>query len=617
MVTALKLKLQALSSIALGLCQDVSISIEVDPDQWRWDPVRRVLKISQKDLEEKSIEYCATLIVREIGHLHICRSYLFKVDFPSMIALQYLLDRADSMRCVNWMIQRYPGVEDWVNAAMEELQPVLPMMPPFLQFAESLSDMNRAHPFLSESVVEALREVVDSYIEYIEIYPNRNQYIVGADATEMDPNLEIDPSDFLRSSYEFKVKPSLYLFQQMPSPREQLVQLFAAEAFYLFEDEILPTALRLYEESIDDISALLNHQKNASTARQALQDGEDIESLIRAMKKDAYDQPSPPQKSSLLRDLSISLFDRMLEQKYPKKLMSKADLVDGLTDIDELDDAHQELDEPHQPVELLISEYDQQYEKISYQVDLLIRKFEELLTPKQKIRQKSGYPTGNQIDLKRLMHFDADPRTYHLIWSRKNIPHRRNLAVLLLVDLSGSMRGEKVESAILGTILLAETLSKMKINFAVFGFQDQLIPLIAFQQGMDDVGKSNLLEMENEVHGNRPFGNNEPSYNDDGPCLAQAAELLLQQAASERYLLVVSDGLPEGRHSSKDDLRHAIEEIQKEQLIHLMALGLGSRTEHVLDYYAPMAIANVPIEEFSSEISKLLERMILGRGEGE
>jgi hypothetical protein len=615
---ALKLKLQALSSIALGLCQDVSISIEVDPDQWRWDPVRRVLKISQKDLEEKSIEYCATLIVREIGHLHICRSYLFKVDFPSMIALQYLLDRADSMRCVNWMVQRYPGVEDWVNAAMAELQPVLPMMPPFLQFAESLSDMNRAHPFLSESVVEALHEVVDSYIEYIEIYPNRNQYIVGADPAEIDPNLEIEPSDFLRSSYEFKVKPSLYLFQQMPSPREQLVQLFAAEAFYLFEVEILPTALKLYEESIDDLSALLNHQKNASTARQALQDGDDIESLIREMKKDAYDQPNPPQKSSLLRDLSISLFDRMLEQKYPKKLMSKSDLVDGLEDVDEPVDPHQELAQPNQPVELLISEYDQQYEKISYQVDLLIRKFEELLTPKQKIRQKSGYPTGNQIDLKRLMHFDADPRTYHLIWSRKNIPHRRNLAVLLLVDLSGSMRGEKVDSAILGTILLAETLSKMKINFAVFGFQDQLIPLIAFQQGMDDVGKSNLLEMENEVHGNRPFGNNEPSYNDDGPCLAQAAELLLQQAASERYLLVVSDGLPEGRSSSKDDLRNAIEAIQKEQLINLMALGLGPRTEHVLDYYAPMAIANVPIEAFSWEISRLLERMILGRGdEGE
>jgi hypothetical protein len=34
-----------------------------------------------------------------------------------------------------------------------------------------------------------------------------------------------------------------------------------------------------------------------------------------------------------------------------------------------------------------------------------------------------------------------------------------------------------------------------------------------------------------------------------------------------------------------------------------------------LDYYAPMAIANVPIEEFSWEISRLLGKMILGEGE--
>ncbi len=616
---ALQLKLQALSSIALGLCHDVSISIEVDPTQWHWDPVRRVLKIYQQDLVEKSIEYCATVIAREIAHLHISRSYLFKVDFPSMTALQYLLDRIDSPRCLNWMMHRYPGVVDWRKISMDETEPVDPSLPEFLQFAEGLSDLNRLHQFLSEDVIEAIREVYDSYLEYIEIIPNRNRYIQGqaiGDGNDLDPNLEIESSDYLRSLYEFQVKPSLYLFQQIPSPREQLVQLFAAEALYLFQDEILPTALALYEKSIDEISALLNQQKNASEARQALQNGDDLDALMKEMQKQAQDHQMPMQKSSLLRDLAKSVFDRMLEQQKPKRLMSKSDQIE-----DALDDEQDQLDETQAPLDvntnaqLQQSDYDLQYQKIAAQVDHMLQKFEELLAPKQKIKQKSGYPTGHQIDLKRLMHFDADPSTYHLIWTRKNIPNRRSLAVLLLVDLSGSMRGEKVESAILGTILLAETLSRMRINFAVFGFQDQLIPLIDFQQGMDDLGKANLLEMELEVHGNRPFGNNEPTYNDDGPCLAQSAELLLAQSASERYLVVVSDGLPEGRSSNKEDLKHTIEMIQNEQLIHLMALGLGPRTEHVLDYYAPMAIANVPIEEFSWEISRLLGKMILGLDE--
>ena len=175
------------------------------------------------------------------------------------------------------------------------------------------------------------------------------------------------------------------------------------------------------------------------------------------------------------------------------------------------------------------------------------------------------------------------------------------------------MRGEKVQAATLGTILLAETLTRLSVPFSILGFQDVIIPLVGFDERLDFIAQEAICSIAEEVGGVRPGGNNQPRYNDDGPCLLEAAGLLSQQSASERVLIVVSDGLPEGRHSGPDTLRAAIRMLREQKKeLQLIALGLGPYTDHVNDFY-PEAIANVPVEEFSVEISALLERALLSR----
>ena len=117
--------------------------------------------------------------------------------------------------------------------------------------------------------------------------------------------------------------------------------------------------------------------------------------------------------------------------------------------------------------------------------------------------------------------------------------------------------------------------------------------------------------MPQEVNDSRPDGHNHSRYNDDGPCVLEAAERLLAQAAHDRILMVISDGLPEGRRSDENDLRRAIATLCEEPGLSLIGIGLGPQTEHVTQYY-PDAVANVPVPELAAQLGELLERVLVG-----
>ncbi len=77
-------------------------------------------------------------------------------------------------------------------------------------------------------------------------------------------------------------------------------------------------------------------------------------------------------------------------------------------------------------------------------------------------------------------------------------------------------------------------------------------------------------------------------------------------------LIVISDGLPEGRYSNERDLHRAIADIEADARIALIRLGIGPKTEHVNEYY-PQAMANVPLTKLAPTLRNLLQR-VLGIG---
>ncbi|MCA9544735.1 MAG: hypothetical protein KC613_10110 [Myxococcales bacterium] len=584
-----------LSALAAGLCQDAGVSLEVYPGPWAWDPVRRVIRVNEKDLETHGPDYCAGILANEIGHFYLTRYSLFHTEFPSELGRDLLFEALEDPRVDDWMMTRYPGIERWHDEAHGQVGMIDPGLPYFLVFCQGAADEQRAMYGVATPVAHALNDTWLARRQYAETLP--------------PTALVQTATKSLRARYKLQVWPALVTPRWVPPAHEQAIQVSAVEALRLAEREILPVAAELYEQDVEAIEKYLNDRpERAARARRLIESGEAREVLVQSR----HHPGRRPLTSRWAHDLAKDVLEAILREGRPRRLIRAISAWRPGGDPSvlppppppELPPLHVEWHAP--------SDYDRAYAKVATQVERLTQHLEELLRPKKRLKERSGYPSGRHIDLKKLMAFEADPRRYDELWVRSTIPDRRDVAMTLLVDLSGSMSGEKVQAALLGTILLAETLAALDVAFAVTGFQDVLIELKGFDQHFDDAARQAIAEIPQEVSGCRHGGNNQPGYNDDGPCLMECAVDLLAQPATERVLIVVSDGLPEGVRSTREDLRRTIGKLTQPGInLELIGLGLGPGTGHVTQYY-PESVANVAVARFADEIARLIERVLVG-----
>lgn len=586
-----------LGALAVGLCQDAGIGLEVAPGGWSWDPVRRVIRVSAEGLAQQGPEYCAGIVAHEVGHYHISRYNLFPLDVRSVRAARNLLNAIEDPRVDRWITSRYPGARPWQNQALVEEIAHEPGTPRFLVFClECAAEGDRnwqpsARP-LPERVVEALAATRTARRRYALHFP--------------PTNLDEPVSDEIVAAYREDVWPYLPDLRWMPSRREQRVQHSAFTAFRLARDEIFPVGLALYTEDRRKIARwLMAHPDHAARARRELEAGRPGPVVAEAIEADLA--PKAPHRWA--DELAGQVLDGALDGRVTAPVIV---LPGSPQEFSELPWDADMVDLPPLPrVWQPATSYDLAYAEVADQVEQLVQHLDEILRPQQRLRQRAGYPTGRRVDLRRLMTFEADPRRYDELWVRTTIPDRRNAAIGLLVDLSGSMQGQKAQSALRGSILLAETLHRLQVNFGVYGFQDVLIKLHDFGDPLTPAARNRLAEMTQEVAGSRQGGNNQPGYNDDGPCLLEFAAVLREVPAVDRILVVVSDGLPEGRRSNAQDLHNAVASLLDEPDLRLVALGLGAGTGHVRNFY-PESVADVPLARFAETIGNLVESVLIG-----
>lgn len=230
----------------------------------------------------------------------------------------------------------------------------------------------------------------------------------------------------------------------------------------------------------------------------------------------------------------------------------------------------------------------------------LSQRLEEILRPQRRLSERGGYPHGSRIDLGKLMQFSADPRQHDRLWKRKTLPERRNMAFSLLVDMSGSMRHGKAQAATKGIILMAEALQRLAIPFAINGMNDELLPIKTFNQPLVCDVRRRIAAIPRQ---------STSKWNDDGPCLEKARAQLVAFPASWHFLVVVSDGLPEGSRSGERELKAAIQACHETPGLRLIGLGIGSGTEHVSRFY-PSSIVNIDIGTFPDTLAELVHELI-------
>ncbi len=590
----------ALGALAAGLCQDAGVGVEV-AEAWGWEPQRRVIRVAQASLERDGPDVCAGIVAREVGHHALTRFSLFPLSFPSLAAAEALQVALDRPRVSRWMAERYPGTRAWFAAAAEATPQPKPGTPAFLQFCIAAAleplivDKIITGPLqlaLAPSVIDALSETRAARLYVARCVPPVDGSVENPEALE--------------DHYWHEVLPDRIDVRWLPSPAEQQVQAVAHAVWQVVRDRIAPVAERLLQADLAAVEAWLACQDGGVDRARRVRDGDGVRDLV----AEALGARLPPSAATdaVVGRAARDVLDGVVRRDAPRTL--GADRTPPRTSPDDIADFADLPDLPPLEAEWRPPDnYEAALERVRDQIEALTKHLEDVLRPRVRMHQRRGYASGRRVDLRGVMAYEADPRRYDRLWVRNTIPERRNVAASLLVDLSGSMQGQKAAAAVLGTIVMAETLQRLEIPFAVNGFQDVVIPLLDFGQPLSPEARRHIAAMVQEVDGCRPGGNNQPAYNDDGPCLLAAAEQLLAHAGGHRLLVVVSDGLPEGRRSNKADLHAAVAHLAHEDL-ELLALGLGPHTEHVLKFY-PQAVANVGADRFAEEIGALVERIVL------
>lgn len=226
----------------------------------------------------------------------------------------------------------------------------------------------------------------------------------------------------------------------------------------------------------------------------------------------------------------------------------------------------------------------------------------------------------------------GDERVFRKKMERKT----KDVAVSLLIDLSGSMMGTPVRYACMSAYIFAKALSKIGINFEILGFTtDWNEPRDSFFQ--------TLKKTEEKAFDGRPsytrieplimpifkkfgdkfsietaqtlcyFSDSECSMNNnvDGECVLIASSRLLAQPQKRKILFVFSDGDPAFQTNysvwEKKHLRYAIEQAKK---AHIETFGIGICSDSVKKFYPHYSIVN-EIEDLGKETLTQLKKFLV------
>lgn len=602
---------QRLLALAAGLSHKSGIRVEISERSWSWNIQDHVLKVARDSIVQHGVERCFGYVAHEIGHCLISRYPDFDLSRCSFGTLAPLLNAIEDPRVETFMALRFPGVKPWIDQIYAQVRRTdldsntLKRAPYAMLFGlgcieEFHNDWQAVSLPLPLAVLHALEATRLARQRYAQTLPPAD-LSAAADA---------------RRDYAETVLPQLADPPVAPDLRAMAVYVSAWRALHIAQTEILPSAQLLHELDVLRLGRTLDENVTLRSKVESLLANplaslaqpvhELIRSIVASLLADSTDTgPLPSRRSRFLAERLLNELwdDKSSPPPYglPRPMISPGGRADE-----------------HEPGRgsavpqrtTAVTGYEAIRERHASDIDRLTAEIEAVLQPRRHPRVKSGYASGVRLDMRKAMAFEADPRQYDGLWQRTRLPERTDLVVFLLVDLSGSMSSEgKDDAAVAGSIIMLETLSRMShVRWAAAGFQDELIPIADFGEGLTPDVRQRVENLKLEIHDECPGGHNCAAFNDDGPAVTAAAEQLLSIQATQRLLIVVSDGGPSGRHSGEDDLRQAVSLVGASG-IDLIGVGIGEGTGHVREYY-PRHLAEVPVSEFPERMGTLVRELL-------
>ncbi len=197
--------------------------------------------------------------------------------------------------------------------------------------------------------------------------------------------------------------------------------------------------------------------------------------------------------------------------------------------------------------------------------------------------------------------------TARIMDKRRDPSNRKDAAVCLCVDLSGSMSYEgRIQNARKASVVLAEALRSLNIPYYIMGFRADSSGCDAVHEHFvtwDGKGRETLAAMQ--------AGSN----NFDGYSIRYASNLLKSRPESNKLLFVISDGEPacnkyRGRSDGESDTLQAVKDSRKVCNVFGIAFGSGCTPEVLQRFYGKDFIHCREVDNLSNMLGKKLVKML-------
>lgn len=242
--------------------------------------------------------------------------------------------------------------------------------------------------------------------------------------------------------------------------------------------------------------------------------------------------------------------------------------------------------------------------KVQPTVDQLVRKLQEILENEQRTTFNKGKYSGSRFNASRIAY--GDYRTFE----NKQQPNEQpSLAVAVRVDESGSMlRDDRIAAARLATIAVTHFAEKLQIPLMIQGDTADLsdrekTSLYSYKEFTDDFTftEAKLMTM-------KPRQNNR-----DGAALQVLAGKLVQQPATTKLLINISDGQPKALpdytgEKAKGDIQGVLAEYERQGVIFLAA-AIGDDKEAIRELYGEGRFIDISdLGNFPQQLVSLVSR---------
>lgn len=240
------------------------------------------------------------------------------------------------------------------------------------------------------------------------------------------------------------------------------------------------------------------------------------------------------------------------------------------------------------------------------QVEEVVKHLKEILENQQSESYGKGKYTGTRFDASRVAY--GDYRTFE----KKTPPHDSpSLAIALRVDESGSMvREGRIETARAAAVAVAEFAAQLSLPLMIYGdtadlSQREKTSIYSYKEFSDG-----FSDLSGKLAGMKPRQNNR-----DGVPLRLLSEALVQETATTRLLISISDGQPKALpdytgDKAKEDIQEVIREYERQGIIYLAA-AIGEDQETIREIYGENRFLDISdLSKFPEELVKLLARYL-------